>query len=137
MRGVDPLQNLLELIGPDRTLDFTSVGLEETENYPFETARLRQVTELGAASFAPYFFPSGDRILFSTNHGDPTGREFDIWAVNVDGSDLEQITFSPGFDGFPMFSPDGSKLAFASNRNQKKPGETNVCVADWVVDPSR
>ena len=98
---------------------------------------VRQVTELGAASFAPYFFPSGDRILFSTNHGDPTGREFDIWAVNVDGSDLEQITFSPGFDGFPMFSPDGSKLAFASNRNQKKPGETNVFVADWVVDPSR
>jgi len=49
VRGVDPLQNLLELIGPDRTLDFTSVGLEETENYPFETARLRQVTELVAS----------------------------------------------------------------------------------------
>jgi Tol biopolymer transport system component len=98
---------------------------------------VRQVTDLGAASFAPFFFPSGDRILFSTNHGDPTGREFDIWAVDVDGSDLEQITFSPGFDGFPMFSPDGSKLAFASNRNQQKPGETNVFVADWVVDPSQ
>lgn len=48
VRGVDPLQNLLELIGPDRTLDFTGVGLEETENYPFETGRLRHVTELVA-----------------------------------------------------------------------------------------
>jgi Tol biopolymer transport system component len=97
----------------------------------------RQVTELGAASFAPFFFPSGERILFSTNHGDPSGREFDIWAVNVDGSDLEQITFSPGFDGFPMFSPDGSRLAFASNRNQQKPGETNVFVANWVESPKQ
>ena len=38
----------------------------------------RQVTDLGAASFAPFFFPSGERVLFSTNHGDESGREFDI-----------------------------------------------------------
>jgi Tol biopolymer transport system component len=31
-----------------------------------------------------------------------------------------------------MFSPDGKKLVFASNRNEKKPGETNLFVADWV-----
>ncbi len=42
----------------------------------------------------------------------------------------------PGFDGFPMFSPDGTRLAFASNRDQGAPGETNVFVARWV-DPSR
>ncbi len=92
----------------------------------------RQVTSLGAASFAPYFFPSGERILFSTNHGDEGGREFDIWAVDVDGTDLERITFAEGFDGFPMFSPDGRWLAFSSNRNQGKPGETDVYVARWV-----
>ena len=44
-RGIDPKENLLELLGPDRTLDFTDVGLEATENYPFETGRLRQVIE--------------------------------------------------------------------------------------------
>lgn len=92
----------------------------------------RQVTDLGAASFAPSFFPSGNRILFSSNHGDPKGREFDLWAVDVDGSDLERITWSAGFDGFPLFSPDGTRLVFASNRNQDKPGETNVFVARWV-----
>ncbi|HEX6862277.1 MAG TPA: M28 family peptidase, partial [Thermoanaerobaculia bacterium] len=92
----------------------------------------RQVTSLGAASFAPSFFPSGDRILFSTNHGDPKGREFEIWAVNVDGSGLERITWSPGFDGFPLLSPDGTRLAFSSNRNQGAAGETNVFVAKWV-----
>lgn len=93
---------------------------------------IKQVTDLGAASFAPFFFPAGDRILFSTNHGDETGREFDIWAIDVDGENLERITYSPGFDGFPMFSPDGRYLAFASNRNQGRPGETNVFVARWV-----
>jgi len=92
----------------------------------------RQVTRLGAASFAPYFFPDGRRIIFSSNAGDPQGRAFHLWAVNVDGSGLEQITFHEAFDGFPMFSPDGRKLVFASNRNGSRPRETNIFVADWV-----
>jgi Tol biopolymer transport system component len=96
----------------------------------------RQVTYLGAASFAPYFHPSGDRILFSTNHPDPRGREFDIWSIGVDGTGLERITTAEGFDGFPMFSPDGTRLAFASNRNQANPGETDVYVARWVEEDS-
>lgn len=91
----------------------------------------RQVTRLDGAAFAPFFFPSGDRILFSSNHHSESGREFDIWAIDVDGTDLEQITYTEGFDGFPMFSPDGKRLAFASNRNQGKPGETDVYVATW------
>ena len=94
----------------------------------------RQVTYLGGANFAPYFFPDGGRIIFSTNHHDPSGREFDIFAVNVDGTRLERITYTEGFDGFPMFSPDGSRLAFGSNRNQRAPGETDVYVARWVDD---
>lgn len=96
----------------------------------------RQVTYLKTAAFAPYFHPSGNRVLFSTNHGSPDPREFNIWAIDVDGSNLEQITFAPGFDGFPMFSWDGKKLAFASNRNNKVRGETNVFVADWVETPA-
>jgi len=91
----------------------------------------RQVTYLGGANFAPYFFPDADRIVFSSNHHDPQGREFDIFAVNVDGTRLERITYTEGFDGFPMFSPDGQRLAFASNRNQGAPGETDIYVARW------
>ncbi|MGH8104198.1 MAG: TolB family protein, partial [bacterium] len=62
----------------------------------------------------------------------PAGRDFDLHMVNVDGAGLERITYSPAFDGFPMFSSDGRKLVFASNRNSSKPGETNIFIADWV-----
>ncbi|MEI7703341.1 MAG: hypothetical protein WCK73_01940 [Deltaproteobacteria bacterium] len=93
---------------------------------------VRQVTRLGAGSFAPFFFPDGKRIIFSTNHGDPKGRNFDLYLVNDDGTGLERVTTYDGFDGFPMFSPDGKRLVFASNRNGSKPGETNLFIADWV-----
>jgi Tol biopolymer transport system component len=92
----------------------------------------RQVTHLNAASFAPYFFPDGKRIIFATNVADPKGRDFDLYMINVDGSGLERITYNDTFDGFPMFSPDGTKLVFASNRNGKVPHETNIFIADWV-----
>ena len=52
--------------------------------------------------------------------------------MNADGSGLEQITFNDTFDGFPMFSPNGRKLVFASNRHGAKQGETNIFIADWV-----
>jgi Tol biopolymer transport system component len=64
--------------------------------------------------------------------GDPSGREFDLWAIDVDGTNLEQITHTGDFDGFPMFNSDGSKLIFASNRGNELPRETNLFIADWV-----
>ncbi len=100
------------------------------------------MTDFGAASFAPFYFPASvagaadRRIIFSSNYGDPRGREFDLWAINSDGSQLERITHTADFDGFPMFSPDGKRLAFASNRNGKAHGETNVFLADWQAAPA-
>ena len=85
----------------------------------------------GAANFGPYFFPSGNKIIFSSNLHDPKGRDFDLYSINIDGSGLERITFFNGFDGFPMFSPNGKHIVFASNRNQKKKGDTNLFLAEW------
>ena len=108
-----------------------------------------QVTYLPGASFAPFFTPDGNRILFSSNFKNPRGPEFDIYAINIDGTNLEQITFAPGFDGFPVFSPDGKRLAFSSNRQDVVNGkyratgtpagehDTNVFVADWVDAPAK
>ena len=105
----------------------------------------RQVTYLAGASFAPYFFPDGKRIIFASNYMNPRSGEFDLFAVDIDGSHLERITFSGGFDGFPMFSPDGKQLSFSSNRRDvigdkyRLTGttagarDTNVFLADWVA----
>lgn len=92
----------------------------------------RKVTDLKCASFAPFLSPDNQWIIFCSNFGDKKGREFDLWRIRVDGTDLERITRSPEFDGFPMFSRDGKHLVFASNRNGKVRGETNVFVADWI-----
>lgn len=92
----------------------------------------RQITNNSKANFAPYFFPDGKRIIFSSNQNDPRGRDFDLYKINIDGTGLERITHNTTFDGFPMFSPDGKKIVFASNRNSKSQGETNVFIADWV-----
>ena len=94
----------------------------------------RKVTNLGVASFAPYFHPSGKKIIFATNYyaKGPRKRNFELAMINTDGTGLERITNFESFDGFPMFSPDGKKLVFASNRNAAKKGDTNVFIADWV-----
>jgi TolB protein len=92
----------------------------------------RRVTNNGKANFAPYFFPDGKRIIFSSNLDDSRGRNFDLYTIKVDGAGQERITFNDTFDGFPMFSPDGKKIVFCSNRNAAKQGDTNVFIADWV-----
>jgi Tol biopolymer transport system component len=93
---------------------------------------MKQITNLGKASFAPFFHPNGDKIIFSSNVNSNTGRNFDIYTVNIDGTGLEQITFNETFDGFPIFSRDGKKLIFCSNRFNKKQGDTNIFTADWI-----
>jgi Tol biopolymer transport system component len=90
-----------------------------------------QLTRNGAANFCPFFHPSGQRVIFSSNMEDPKGRNFDIYTIDVDGKNLERVTSEESFDGFPMFSPDGRRLAFCSNRGSERPGETNVFIADW------
>ena len=91
----------------------------------------RQVTNLGGASFAPYFHPDGKRIIFASNYKNPRSRNFDLYLVNADGTNLEQITTNSEFDAFPMFSPHGHQLVWASNRFDAKPTETNIFIADW------
>jgi Tol biopolymer transport system component len=97
----------------------------------------RQITDLGGANWAPFFHPSGKKILFASNHHVDGGRVFALFMIDMEGNNLEQVTFSNTFDAFPMFSFDGKKLVFASNRNlERTPSrETNVFIADWIDQP--
>jgi TolB protein len=92
----------------------------------------------GATNFAPSWHPGGKRIIFASNKDDwredirQYGHNFELYLINQDGTGLERVTFNRVFDSFPMFSPDGKKLVWASNRDPKKPHQTDIFIADWV-----
>lgn len=92
----------------------------------------KQITSLGNANWAPFFHPSGKKIIFSSNHKSKRGFPFNLFMINLDGTGLEQITFDKTFDSFPMFSFDGKKLIWSSNRNNGGTRDTNLFMADWV-----
>jgi TolB protein len=93
---------------------------------------IRQVTNFGKASFAPFFHPDNQRIIFSSNVQSTNPRNFDLYLVNSDGSGLERITYNETFDGFPIFTADGKFLVFCSNRFNQKEGDTNIFIAKWI-----
>lgn len=93
---------------------------------------MKQITNLGKASWAPYFTPKGDKIVFSSNHHSEDGYDFQLYMINIDGTGLEQITTESYFNSFPMFSYDGKKIIFSSNRDNGGGSDTNIFIADWV-----
>lgn len=91
----------------------------------------KQVTRFGQANWAPNFLPDG-RIIFCSNYEYKRGYPFNMYIIRQDGTGLEKISHDKTFDAFPMFSPDGKKIIFASNRNNGGTHDTNLFVADWV-----
>jgi Tol biopolymer transport system component len=71
-------------------------------------------------------------LIFSSNHTQPRSGNFDLYLIGIDGTGLEQVTTDGTFDGFPMFSPDGRSLVWASNRHAALASETNLFIAVWV-----
>jgi Tol biopolymer transport system component len=94
-------------------------------------SNLRQVTDLGQANWAPFFHPSGEKIIFSSNHESRRGYPFHLYLINVDGTGLKPVTNSRTFDAFPMFSFSGDKLLFSSNRANGGGRATNLFLAEW------
>ena len=75
----------------------------------------RQITDFASMSWAPYPHPSGDYFVFTSNkHG---FENFEIFVVDVAGKkEPQRVTFTDGFDGLPVFAPDGKRLAWTTNR---------------------
>ncbi len=92
----------------------------------------RKITSLGNANWAPFFTPSGEKIIFSSNHESQRGFPFNLYLINLDGTGLEKVSFDDTFDSFPMFSPDGKYIVWASNRYNGGTRDTNLFVAEWI-----
>jgi len=92
---------------------------------------LKQLTFLGNANWSPFFHPSGEKILFSSNFEAEKGFPFNLYLIDIDGKNLERVTHGQTFDAFPVFSNDGKYLAFSSNRNNGGTRDTNLFIAEW------
>ncbi len=88
----------------------------------------RQLTDFGAMSWAPYIHPSGEYFLFASNK---LGFEnFEVFMTDVEGKkEPVRVTYSDGFDGLPVPSPDGRLLAWTSSRGGGRAGQ--IFLADW------
>jgi len=75
--------------------------------------------------------PNGRQIIFASNLHDASGRSFALYLVNVDGSNLERVTWADGFASFPMFTRDGKRLVFCASRGATSPRGLDVFTADW------
>lgn len=77
-------------------------------------ANLRPVTPPGDAA-NPAWSPDGKRLVFdaSTNDNDDSSRgEWELWVVNMDGTDRHRLTNNSVNDWGPSWSPDGRRIAF-------------------------
>lgn len=102
----------------------------------------RQVSNGLGKSTCAYFFPDGDRILYSSTHlaGPecpprpdysrgyvwPVYAGYDIFTARPDGSELKQLTDSGNYDAEATISSDGSKIVFTSMRD----GDLEIYVMD-------
>jgi Tol biopolymer transport system component len=94
----------------------------------------RQVTNFKSMSWAPYIHPSNEYLLFASNK---LGFEnFEVFMVDVAGTkEPVRVTYSDGFDGLPVPSPDGRQIAWTSSRGGGREGQ--IFLAQWNHEAAR
>jgi len=88
----------------------------------------RRITDFKSMSWAPYFHPSGQYIIFTSNK---LGfSNFELFLVDAAGErEPVRATFTDGFDGLPVFSPEGARLCWTSGRTGD--GKSQLFMAKW------
>lgn len=103
--------------------------------YDLGTDRETQLTGDGSVNWGPYWHPEGRVIAFATSrHGH---SNYEVYLMNVETRATARVTYWPGnertngFDGLPVFSPDGKKLMWTSKRGPK--ATSQIWVADFEM----
>ncbi|MCK6455059.1 MAG: hypothetical protein L6Q92_00815 [Phycisphaerae bacterium] len=89
----------------------------------------RQLTNTDYVNWGPYWHPNGRTIAFATSaHGH---MNYEIYLMNIETMRIARLTYSPGFDGLPVFSADGRCMMWTSKRGPDKTSQ--VFVADVTL----
>ncbi|MEM8962457.1 MAG: hypothetical protein AAGD38_13320 [Acidobacteriota bacterium] len=90
---------------------------------------LVRVTDFGSMSWAPYVHPSGEYIFFASNKLGFTN--FELYIVDTAGTrEPVRVTYTDGFDGLPVPTPDGKQLTWTSSGRHAGPGG-QIYIANW------
>jgi Tol biopolymer transport system component len=91
-------------------------GFQELYTMSPDGSNLQRLTvNEGLNDLQGVYSPDGSMIAYSTNYsvGDASGE---IWVMNADGSSQRRLTNNDRYDDQPVWSPDGTRLAFTSKR---------------------
>jgi len=93
----------------------------------------RRLTDFKCMSWSPYMHPSGEYAIFTSNK---LGfANFELFIVDAMGEkEPVRVTYTDGFDGLPVFAPDGKTFSWTSNRNTPGQGKAQLFLADWDHD---
>ncbi|MDP9342354.1 MAG: hypothetical protein M3Q23_09745 [Actinomycetota bacterium] len=80
----------------------------------------------------PAWSADGTKISFMSPARDGA---YDIFVMDADGTDVRQLTHSPGPDGWPAWSPDGRQIVFASVRDDCSYSSAAGCKTSGDVGP--
>ena len=82
--------------------------------------------------WAPFWYKDGKHIIYTAaDHSDPNARpNYDLYWMNIETGKTTRLTFAPGQDVLPVFSPDYTKVMWTSSRDGRSP--TQLYIADFV-----
>ncbi|HKB72063.1 MAG TPA: protein kinase [Thermoanaerobaculia bacterium] len=81
----------------------------------------RQIETIGNPGMIARPKLSHDEKRVAMDVRDPSSANVDVWVFDIARRTQTRLTFAPGFDGYPIWSPDDSRVIFSSDR--KNPGD--------------